>query len=417
MNTRKEVYELTPLQYCMWRDQVNNRDNPKYNGGGYIDIQGAIDPSILEKTLQKVISVNDALRIIIDENGNQRIVNEYLYRLKYFDFINKSDIEIHEYMNTLFKQPLEISNAFLYEFQLLKISENRFFFYACFHHVLFDAWSCSLIFKQIIDYYSIYSAQKYLVPLKTISYKTYVSDAVRYKLSSKYRDDKKYWLSYLRDFKFIPLDSTYSFLYTRSKRKVLSIHRKDMDRIRKQMKTIKNSEVHFFLAAIFLSINKIFGVEDLIMGFAILNRNRFKEKFMVGLFDNIIPLRLPIYSIGKDMKVISSYLRKQLMKSYHHGGYSFCELYGTDQVSIDKLFEVTVSYVKSDFSTPFLDYEYKVETLSSYSEPTSLTFIINDTNPSQDVKIYIEYKDVIFNNGKTIEQFLKCLCRYLRNMD
>ncbi|MEK8019803.1 MAG: condensation domain-containing protein, partial [Candidatus Parabeggiatoa sp.] len=60
-------YPLSSPQLDFWFDQILHPDVPLYNIGGYVRIEGPIDPTIFEKALNQVIAENDALRIMLHE--------------------------------------------------------------------------------------------------------------------------------------------------------------------------------------------------------------------------------------------------------------------------------------------------------------------------------------------------------------
>jgi len=64
-NKTNNHYPLSSPQIDIWFDQILHPDVPLYNIGGYVRIEGTIDPAIFEKALNQVITENDALRIII----------------------------------------------------------------------------------------------------------------------------------------------------------------------------------------------------------------------------------------------------------------------------------------------------------------------------------------------------------------
>jgi hypothetical protein len=61
---------LSSTQHEIWFDQILHPKLPQYNIGGYLQIEGAVEPIVFEKALNQVIEENDALRIILHEGEN-----------------------------------------------------------------------------------------------------------------------------------------------------------------------------------------------------------------------------------------------------------------------------------------------------------------------------------------------------------
>ncbi|OAD22048.1 non-ribosomal peptide synthetase, partial [Candidatus Thiomargarita nelsonii] len=60
-------YPLSSPQLDIWFDQILYPNVPLYNTGGYVRIEGPIDPAQFEKAINQVIGENDALRTLIHE--------------------------------------------------------------------------------------------------------------------------------------------------------------------------------------------------------------------------------------------------------------------------------------------------------------------------------------------------------------
>jgi len=83
-------YPLSSPQLDFWFDQILHPNVPLYNIGGYVRIEGPIDPSLFEKALNHVIAENDALRIILHEGESlptQTFAENIHLKLDFHDFI------------------------------------------------------------------------------------------------------------------------------------------------------------------------------------------------------------------------------------------------------------------------------------------------------------------------------------------
>ena len=68
MDSRK-LYPLTSVQREIWFDQILHLDISMYNIGGYVKIDGPIEPAAFERAARHVVEENGALRIILHEQN------------------------------------------------------------------------------------------------------------------------------------------------------------------------------------------------------------------------------------------------------------------------------------------------------------------------------------------------------------
>ncbi|XVN15496.1 condensation domain-containing protein [Pseudomonas corrugata] len=59
------TYPLTASQRDIWLDQMTKGDSPLYTMGGYLHIQGAVDPDRMEQAVELLVRKHDALRTVL----------------------------------------------------------------------------------------------------------------------------------------------------------------------------------------------------------------------------------------------------------------------------------------------------------------------------------------------------------------
>ena len=67
----ENVLPLSSAQLGIWFAQKINPSSPEYNIGGYIEIEGSIDPALFELALQQVVTETDTLRVQITERAGK----------------------------------------------------------------------------------------------------------------------------------------------------------------------------------------------------------------------------------------------------------------------------------------------------------------------------------------------------------
>lgn len=157
-NIQEEVYDLTLYQKDIWMEQLKNPENPCYNLGGYLEIVGDLNLDAFKQAIGYLINENDALRIQIREyNGEFRqiFLREVNYSIPIFDFtsIDKNVEFALDLFKQKMKEPIK-DDGLLFDFILVKIKDNVFYWFTKVHHIIGDAWGVYLIHKKTIEIYN-----------------------------------------------------------------------------------------------------------------------------------------------------------------------------------------------------------------------------------------------------------------------
>ena len=150
-------YDLTFPQENIWL--VNKLYNSSKTNliTGIININKGFNEINCAKAVNLVIKNNDALRIKIkvENNNPYQIIEEYVYQdIKIIDMQNFDDLKKEEYIGEYKKRDIDILNDKLFEFSVLKYSNDSGAVLLKMHHIVSDAWSYSKIVEQFIKYYN-----------------------------------------------------------------------------------------------------------------------------------------------------------------------------------------------------------------------------------------------------------------------
>jgi len=161
MTSNKTIknYPLSSVQKEICFDQILHPDVPLYNIGGYLQIDGPVDPTLFERAINQVIENNDALRIRIHEGESlptQTFAENVHLELDFHDFSMKENAhqQALEWMQREFVTPFQLIDGLLFQFALCKISENCYYWFKKYHHLIVDKWALSLIGKRVAAAYN-----------------------------------------------------------------------------------------------------------------------------------------------------------------------------------------------------------------------------------------------------------------------
>lgn len=158
---------------------------------------------------------------------------------------------------------------------------------------------------------------------------------------------------------------------------------------------------------------------DFAIGLPVLNRNKSAYKKTVGLFMGVSPLRMALDFETTFQDLIID-IRNQLRQDYRHQRLPLGKLIQEIQLHSQKerLFNITLSYEKQDYSTNFKNTQTKVIPLSHQSERVALALYIREFDESEDVKIDFDYNLNYFDNAsitQIVNQFEKLIDAVLTN--
>lgn len=408
-------YPVTSYQKDIWLEQCLYSGKPIYNLGGYININGKIDRIAFSKALELLIKQNDSLRMnVIDKNGEPylRILKEFEYEVPFYDFSNKENSYKNclDWMEKKYLEPIDIEGT-LFQFALLKSDDNTYFWFMKYHHIMIDGFGIGVVYKQVIEIYNQLMAGTTDNEKMVYSYTDFIADNQKYLNSQTFLADKKFWNE---KYKSIPepLFNRYADSAIRSDRSVISdrvtfsIKRHFYNEMVAFSKANDCSVFHFILAVLFTYFSRVCNKEELVIGVPTLNRGKAKYKQVIGLFANVVPLRI---NLGEDVNFseLMLMIKNELMECYRHQKFPIGEIHRTafEQVKEkNNIFDISLSYVNRDFSDNFVTaVDYDIISMAHQHERNALTIFVREYNEDKDVYLDFDYQIDVFEKFIPIE--------------
>jgi amino acid adenylation domain-containing protein len=302
---------------------------PIYNLPFVYTFLGPIDADHFRRAFQALIECTDAMRTVIevvDGVPQQRVLSGLTYSLEYLDFSQHAAGEaawqncIRQRSTILF----ELEKC-LFDSVLAKISENRFAWYLNWHHLIADGWSRAVVLHRMAELYE-RSQQGRLAHLPTFpSFQDYALHERAYRGTPQYLEDQAYWGQRLAG------GAPITFYGRAPHRQTTGVDRVvcdlGMDRTAK-LKALslqddlacktRNASAFNVLASIFATyIYHISGSRQLTIGTPVLNRPSKDFRETVGLFTQVVPLRIEISENETVVSLIKK-VKSQMLESLQH---------------------------------------------------------------------------------------------------
>lgn len=404
MEKNVEYYPLTHPQKAVWFTEKLHPGTSIGNVAGTLRIKAKVDLQILEKAINVFIEKNDSMRLHITEFEGEpkQYISDYVYcKLDIIDFSERDLNELYKWDALQTKTTFELIDSDLFYFALIKISDSDSGFYIKCHHLISDAWSMSLLGNQIMSCYSDIKKGCAISEYNNPSYLDYIISEEEYINSDRMGRDKEYWNKIFRSFpgKTLLKTGNSDNISIKARRKTMLTPRKLTTKIYQYCSENKTSVFSLFTAALSMYINRVTAKEDIILGTTTLNRLNLKEKETVGMFNNIIPMRIDVRD-EMDFKALIDCVSKEGLKLLRHQKYPY-ELILKDvrkehKIS-ENIFNIVLIYQNSKF--------YKDNHIQNYTtrwhfngyQVDSLHISINDRENEGHLIIDYDYQTDLFH--------------------
>ncbi|WP_372641977.1 amino acid adenylation domain-containing protein [Hyphomicrobium sp.] len=289
---------LSQAQLSFWLAQILDRDDPAFNIGECVEIHGAIDPQRFELALRQVVEESDALHLRIFETDNgprQFFKYDPDWELAHLDFSSAANpVEVaNAWMQKDMARTFRMDDGPLYRFALLKISPDRYFWYAVNHHIINDGVGWRLVVLRVA---SAYTAMMKGTPVEDQtggSWRELLAEELAYKSSDHYGRDRKYWTELLAD---LPQRVTLS---GKPARRPLGFikhvgwipHSLDLDAAGRRHEA---SAAAALVAAAAIYLHRMTGAREMMIATPVGARVGSKMRSIVGMTANAVPLRMAV---------------------------------------------------------------------------------------------------------------------------
>lgn len=347
---KEKLYDLTAPQKSILVTEQYFKGSSINHICGTAFLYEKIDFDVLEQALNLLVKYNDSLRIrmVLEENEMKQTVNEYVpFNIETVEVSSKDGVSTIE--ANLMKEPFDMYSN-LFTCKMFRMPDGSGGFSVNIHHLVSDSWTLGLVAKEVVRIYSSLIHNEEVDTSSISSYVDYIDSEQEYRNSDKFKKDKAYWDSVFEDIPesaSIPGSKEDADSFScKANRLSFTISKKEMDQINAYCKDTHISAFNFFMGLYAIYTSRVSGLEDFVMGTPILNRTNFKEKNTMGMFINVVPLRLNLtenLSFGE----FASRIAKSSFEMMRHQKYSYqyiLEDLRKKDASLPNLYHILMSY-------------------------------------------------------------------------
>ncbi|MET4677050.1 MULTISPECIES: non-ribosomal peptide synthetase [unclassified Luteibacter] len=320
------VHALSSPQRDIYHDQLMKGRTPTYNIGGYVDLFGGVDAARFRQALQLAVRKHDCLRLRLVSRGEdtpgQVITQELAMSLPLLDVSDREAPEQHAraWIRECINTPFDLFDGPLFRCALLKLSESRFQWFICAHHIVVDGWGIDTIIQSVASLYNAL-ANGEAPDAEAPSYLAFVANDAAYLASTSFDRDRDHWLGTYPD---VPDP----LLAPRHRDTVVGqpfstgecswrLSRDLDEKIDALVATHGSTRFQVFLGlfqAFFLRLEQR---DELAVGLSVLNRKDAAARRTAGMFTNVLPMRLA-FDTSRSFVALLEAIAPALRQAYRH---------------------------------------------------------------------------------------------------
>ena len=392
------VYNLTNPQKSIWLTEQFFKGTPIENITGCVIVLEKLNLKALQKAINLFVKNNDSFRLKFTVKDDKPL--QYLSSFSEFEIENvmvNTDEDVKNIENEMSNTPFEVLDNLLFLFKTFTFPDGHGGYILTAHHLIYDAWTASLVGTEIINYYEKIINAESLDDISNPSYIDYIVSEQEYLKSEKFKKDKEFWngiFNSIPEIATIPsINGNSQELSCKSKRKQFIIPEETISLINKFCKENKASIFNFFMAVFSLYISRVSSLNDFTIGTPILNRGNFKEKQTTGMFISNIPFRV---SVNHDISFAQflSNISMDFLKIFRHQKYPYqylLEDLRKQDSSLPNLYNVLISYQNARTNAQTSSVKYESEWVETNYIADDMDIHIYDMNDSGNINIAYDY--------------------------
>ncbi|MGE0038812.1 MAG: amino acid adenylation domain-containing protein, partial [Xanthobacteraceae bacterium] len=361
---------LSAGQVGVWFAQQLSPSSAAYNIGEYIEIRGPIDPVLFKQALRQVVIESEALcvRIVEQADGPRQFIGEPPdWSLPYLDLSAAADAraEAETWMRADLARPVDPTHGPMFGFALFKISADRYFWYARYHHIVMDGLGMALVARRVADVYTKLSVGPAALGGAFGALAAVLNEETGYRTSEQFARDRQYWRDRLADRpERASLGGPWTGKFDRFIRRTTFVPRAEAEELERTAHRVGARLPHLLAAATAVYLHRMTGTSDIVFGLPVAARSG-AARTTPGMVSNVLPLRLAIDSRMTVADAIGE-AAAEIRRSLEHQRYQVGDL-RRDIGDVDDgrpLFGLNLNIMRFDYDFGFAGHRAEARNLS-----------------------------------------------------
>jgi hypothetical protein len=323
---RRENLPLSYAQQGLWFLEQMEPGSGIYNIPGALVLSGDVNVAVLEQAITEVVRRHEALRTTFssqDGHPLQVIGEPTMTVLPIIDLSAISERQESEARRLVLKEArraFDLSQGPLLRSKLIRLSDREYVMTFTAHHIATDGWSMGVLVRELTALYEAYSKGSIspIAELKT-QYADYAYWQRKWMTGAVLEEGLRYWKRELNgELPVLDLGGK------RPKPEVASYQGANQAyvmpvEIKEGIKSLSREEgatIYMTLLAAFgIFLHRYSGQEEMIIGTAVAGRARPETEGLIGVFINMLPIRVDLQGSPSYREALSR-VREVILRGY-----------------------------------------------------------------------------------------------------
>ena len=330
-----EHHPLSAAQRRLWFMQMHDPDDVSYNSGTALRLRG-LDPLVLEKALQGLLARHESLRTVFTSDKSGRPSQVVLpvptsailqhTDLSHLTATNR-DEAVARLVESFMCEPYDLATGPLLRCLLVQTASQEHVLAIGMHHIIMDAWSLSVITRDLMKLYALYRDHdtSLTLPPTSLSYVDYAAWQEQFMRSPKFDEGIKFWQERLVDLDPLELPTDHPRPSVRTGRGGTHVFNIPVPTVAGLKDLEQESGATLFMllyVGTLLTFARHSGQKDIALGTVTSGRDHVELEHLVGFFVNTIAPRVSIHE-DEDVRTLVSRVRDHLLDAFHYADIPF----------------------------------------------------------------------------------------------
>ncbi len=399
--------DVSFAQQRLWILHQLDPQSAAFNVPIALRLTGKLDVAALKQTLAEVVRRHEVLRTVFTTAAGRvvQVVNPHQTTVLPVEDLSglqngEREAEVRRLVREATNRPFDLRRGPLMRSMLLRLSEQEHVLSLTLHHIVCDAWSIGVVFRELATLYQSFSANlPSPLPELAIQYADFA--AWQKQLLEDVRERQlAYWRRQLSDgfpVLNLPVDKKHAALqgfrgaaHTFSLAEEVSESLKALSR--RQGATLFMSLLAAFKLLLFHHTEQ----PDILIGANVAGRTRIETENLIGFFVNMVPLRTPVSGDPKFTDLLAR-VRNTALGAYAHQEVPFEQL--LEELTIDRRrspLQVAFTFDNTPHEPIELP-ELSIELLEVELETTRLDLVLALSDGPNGIRGSFQYHTDLFN--------------------
>ena len=419
---------LSSIQESLWLLEQSTPGPSAYAMNAALRLSGPLNVPALEQAIDEIIRRHDTLRTtypVVADAVVQRIADHSPFSLQVVDAGElASNAAIDELVREMNSEPIDLESGPVVRVQLLRRSDTEHVMVLTSHHIAFDAWSASVLTREIATMYQTF-VNGWRSPLAElpIQYADYAIWQREFLTSETAEELLKYWTNKLADVPRLELPA----LPNDQREGSVAHHEIELspdlnEAIQNFCQQQQVTPFMLTLAALQVVLAHHSGQRDFALGTPVSGRTRPETQELIGCFINPLVLRCELAE-GISFASHVETVRENVLEAFDHQELPFDRIVEALRPSRDEghpLFQVLFDFQHMPPSTAIELGSVRIEPLALPSDAAKFDLTVSVCQVGQTFSLAAEYSTAKFDSATVtslLEHMQVVLCSGVADLE